>query len=269
MAVFGRVADAVTAALEAQAAFGNEPWPGGLHISIRLAIHTGEAQLRDEHNYMGRAVIRTARLRDVAAAGQVLLSETTAALVVDHLPADADLVDLGVHRLADIDRHEHVWQLDHPSIHRSFPALRTLDTFRDNLPAQLTPLIGRTTEVAELIDTLRTDRLVTLTGSGGIGKTRLAHAVALALTESFAGGVWWTDLAVVSDAAAVPSAVLTGCGGRKDPGSTVTAKLIAHLGERPVLLVLDNCEHLAHPVADLVGELLVGTPVDRRAGDVA
>ena len=180
VAVFGHVADAVTAALEAQAAFGNEPWPGGLHISIRLAIHTGEAQLRDEHNYMGRAVIRTARLRDVAAAGQVLLSETTAALVVDHLPADADLVDLGVHRFADIDRHEHVWQLDHPSIHRSFPALRTLDTFRDNLPAQLTPLIGRTTEVAELIDTLRTDRLVTLTGSGGIGKTRLAHAVALA-----------------------------------------------------------------------------------------
>ena len=167
---------------------------------------------------MGRSIIRAARLRATAAGGQTLLSETTAALVADHLPAGANLVDLGVHRLADLERHEHVWQLDHPSIRRSFPPLRTSDTFRNNLPASLTPLIGRAAEIPAIIELLGTERLVTLTGSGGVGKRPPRAGGPSELSESFAGGVWWVDLAVVNDPAAVASAVLTGCGGREDPG---------------------------------------------------
>jgi hypothetical protein len=192
---------------------------------------------------MGRAVIRAARLRDVAAAGQILLSRRPPRFV-DHLPGGADLFDLGIHRLADLDRHEHVWQLDHPSIHRSFSSLRTLDTFRDNLPAQFTPLIGRTTEVAELIDALRAGRLVTSLAPVASARRAWPTPSRRSSLGRSPAATEWTDLAVVSDAAAVPSVVLTGCGGWEDPGSTVTAKLVAHVGEHPVLLVLDNFEHL-------------------------
>ena len=262
VAVFGLVADAVAAALDAQVAFDTEPWPGGLHISIRLAIHTGEAQFRDRAQLHGacRHPHRSSARRRRSGAGPAVGDDRRARSSTTSRPVRTWSIWASTGWPTSTVTSTSGNSITRRSTDRSprcTRSTRSATTCRH----QLTPLIGRTTEVAELVDALRADRLVTLTGSGGIGKTRLAHAVALELIDSFAGGVWWTDLAVVSDAAAVPSAVLTGCGGREDPGSTVTAKLIAHLGERPVLLVLDNCEHLAHPVADLVGELLAARPL--------
>src|SRR5262249_12002918 len=151
---------------------------------------TGEARLRDEGNYFGETVIRCARLRSIGHGGQVLVSDATAGLVADRLPAPLELTDLGTHRLKDLSRPERVWQLVHPELESSFPPLRSLDAFRHNLPLQLTPFIGRDDEITEVAGLLAGERLVTLTGSGGVGKTRLALAVAADAIERYAAGVW-------------------------------------------------------------------------------
>ena len=160
VAAFSRASDAVAAALDAQRALAAEPWPDGVNLRVRMAIHTGEAQLRDEGNYFGQAVIRCARLRAIGHGGQVLLSDVTAGLVRDRLPEGAGLSDLGTHRLKDLGRPERVWQLRHVDLVPSFPALRSLDAFRHNLPLQLTPLIGRQKEIVEIGQSLRQERLV-------------------------------------------------------------------------------------------------------------
>ena len=196
---FSRASDAVAAALAAQHAFAAESWPDGAELLVRIAVHTGEAQVRREGSYLGHALNRCARIRATAHGGQVLVSAATAALVTERLPPGATLVDLGTHRLKDLGSPEHIWQLAHPDLRLDFPPLRSLEVFRHNLPVQLTPLVGRSGEIAEVCALLTGDRLVTLTGSAGVGKTRLALAVAAEMLDRYPGGVWWVELAPLAE----------------------------------------------------------------------
>ena len=256
VAAFARASDAVAAAIDAQRSFMAEPWPPGADLHVRMAVHTGEAQLRDEGNYFGQTVIRCARLRAVGHGGQILVSEAAVGLVVDQVPDGAHLADLGLHRLKDLGRPEHVWQVIHPELPAVETPLRSLDVHRHNLPVQVTPLIGREHDVAALGRLVREERLVTLTGSGGVGKTRLALAVAAELPEQFPGGVWFVGLASVADQASVGSAVLAAMGAHQLPGLPPVEQVIAALAEERTLLVLDNCEHLLEPCAELAAALL-------------
>jgi predicted ATPase/class 3 adenylate cyclase/DNA-binding CsgD family transcriptional regulator len=253
---FSRASDGLRAALDAQRALASEPWPDGAMLRVRMALHTGEARTRDHGNYFGEAVIRCARLRDVGHGGQVLLSDTTAALVAGHLPIGASLIDLGMHRLKDLGRPERIWQLENPDLEASFPPLRSLDVFRHNLPTQLTPLIGRRRSVVDVCALFESGRLITLTGAGGVGKTRLALAVAAEQVESRPGGVWFVDLAAVTDVAAIARAALTAVGASELPGAPLSRQLAIELGDAGSLLVLDNCEHVVGECAELVATLL-------------
>ena len=216
---FSRASDALAAALDAQRSLQCEPWPDGLSLRVRMGIHTGEAVQRGEHNYVGPAIIRTARIRNAGHGGQILVSESAAAIGRDALPDGAFLVDLGVHRLKDLTRPERLWGLGHEDLPTIDAPLRTLDVHRHNLPLESTPLIGRTIELADISAELEEERLVTLTGAGGIGKTRLAASAAANVIERFPGGVWWVDLAPLQD----PSAI----------GSTLLAAIARQRGRRP------------------------------------
>jgi len=226
VAVFTRVSDAVAAAVDVQRALAREV-PG---LLVRIAVHTGEAQLRDGGSYVGHAVIRCARLRACAHGGQVLLSDVAAGLVADHLPTDATVRDLGVHRLRDLVRPERVWQLVHPDLADGFAPLRTLDEFRHNLPSPSTPLVGRVAELVELRHLALEQRLVTVTGAGGVGKTRLAQQVAAELVDRFPDGVWWVDLAAVVDADRVGDVVAAAAGLVEVPGRRLVDDLMTVLG---------------------------------------
>ena len=227
-----------------------------------MALHTGEAQLRDEGNYFGLAVIRCARLRSCGHGGQVLLSDVTAALVADGMGEGMSLTDLGRHRLKDLGRPERIWQLVHPDLRSTFPALATVDAYRQNLPVQLTPLIGRRAEIAELVATLDGERLVTLTGSGGVGKTRLALAVGAEVLADFPGGVWFVELAGTRGTGSVGRAMLKALGLPETPAVAPAAVAAVELGEGGrSLVILDNCEHLIEECSEFVVTVL-GAGVD-------
>jgi predicted ATPase/class 3 adenylate cyclase/DNA-binding CsgD family transcriptional regulator len=257
---FSRASDAVAAALAAQRALSVEQWPTGAVLRVRMAVHTGEAQVGGEGSYVGHALNRCARLRAIGHGGQVLVSMSSAALVVDQLPRGTTLVDLGAHRLKDLGRSEHVWQAIGLGLPSEFPPLRSLDARRHNLPVQLTPLIGRTTEIAEVADLLVRERLVTLTGSAGVGKTRLAAAAAAELLERQPGSVWWVELAALSDPEAIGRATLAAVGAPDTPALPIAQQLAFELGNEPSLLVLDNCEHLSSACAALIAAVLAAAP---------
>src|SRR6202140_1220419 len=197
---FGRASDAVACALGLQRA----PLAP---IRLRIGVHTGEIQLRDDANYIGPTINRTARLRDLAHGGQTVLSGATEPLVVDRLPEGAWLTDLGSHPLRDLPRPERVVQLCHPDLCNDFPPLRTSKAFvATNLPVQLSSFVGRDAVLTQLFELLAQNRVVTLTGAGGVGKTRLAIQVAAAMAAEFGDGVWYVDLAPISDPELVPIA---------------------------------------------------------------
>ncbi len=256
VAAFSRASDAVAAALDAQRALSVEPWPDGTSLRVRMAVHTGEAQLRDEGNYFGPTIIRCARIRAIGHGGQVLVSNATAALVADGLPDGAELIDLGAVRLKDLGRAERLWQLVHPDLERDFAPVRGLDQFAHNLPSQPSPLIGRVTEIDELCRLMDVEQLVTLTGSGGVGKTRLALAVGAEMIEHFAGGVWFVDLAVTGGTDTAARATLRALDVPETapmaPGRQVALELAAR---GRALLLLDNCEHTLADSASFVAEL--------------
>jgi predicted ATPase/class 3 adenylate cyclase/DNA-binding CsgD family transcriptional regulator len=256
---FARASDAVAAALDAQRAFATESWPDGAALTVRMALHTGEAELRDEGNYFGPAVIRCARLRSIAAGGQVLVSGASADLVHDRLPAGATLSDLGLHRLKDLGRPEHVWELRHADLHQGFAPLRSLDNLPNNLPVQLTSFVGRSAELAELRQLLNTTRLLAVNGAGGCGKTRLALQLGAEVLESYSGGAWLVELAPVIDPTRVAAAIASALGERELTGDLVEV-IASHVRDRPTLIVLDNCEHLLAAVATLVDALLRRCP---------
>ena len=261
VAAFSRASDAIAAAVSAQRLLAAESWDGGVKLAVRMAIHTGEAQLRDEGNYFGLAVIRCARLRACGHGGQVLVSDVTAALVADGLRDRATLLDLGRHRLKDLGRPERVWQLVHPDLPKDFPPLVSLDAFVHNLPLQLSPLIGRGSEIAELLSVLAGERLLTLTGSGGVGKTRLALAVGAELVGTFPGGVWFVELAAVSGSGSAGRATLKALGAMETPGVAPADIAAVELGTAArSLVILDNCEHLLDDCAEFATTVLRANP---------
>jgi predicted ATPase/class 3 adenylate cyclase/DNA-binding CsgD family transcriptional regulator len=251
---FARASDAVACALDLQRA----PLAP---IRLRIGVHTGEVRLRDEGNYIGPTINRTARLRDLAHGGQIVLSSTTSDLVVDQLPPDAWLTDLGTHSLRDLPRPERVVQLCHPGLRNEFPPLRTSDSVvTHNLPVQLTSFVGRQVETNTLREALTGNRLVTLTGAGGVGKTRLAVHVAARLASEFGDEVCYVDLAPITDPDLVPVAVARALGLPDQPGRSTMDTLRRFVRDRHMLMVLDNCEHLLDASAALVAALLGAAP---------
>jgi predicted ATPase/class 3 adenylate cyclase len=250
-AVFARPSDAITCACALQQRFVSEPWPADALLRVRIALHSGEADLRDG-DYYGSTVNRCARLRAIAHGQQVLLSRTTFEMVRDMLPVGASLKDVGEQPLRDLSRPEHVFQLLHPDLPHDFPALKTLNLYPNNLPRQLTSFIGRERDMAEAKRLLTGAPLLTLTGSGGCGKTRLALQVGADLLENFPDGVWFVQLASLKDPALVSQATATVLGVRGDLANT--------LKSRRLLLILDNCEHLLNACAELVDSLLNSCP---------
>jgi len=247
---FARASDAVACALELQRA----PLAP---IRLRVGLHTGEIQLRDEANYIGPTINRPARLRDLAHGGQTVLSGTTSDLVADRLPFGAWLTDLGSHRLRDLPRPERVVQLCHPDLNNEFAPLRTAKTVgAPNLPAQLTTFVGRSTQIIELRQLLGDNRLVTLTGAGGAGKTRLAVQVAAELADEFGDELCYVDLAPITDPLVVPVAAARALGLPDQPGRSTTETITHFVGDRHMLVVLDNCEHLLDASAALIVALL-------------
>jgi len=242
VAAFARASNALAAALDAQRALATEPWPEGAALRVRMAVHTGEAELRDAHNYGGTAIIRGARLRTLARGGQVLVSATTVELVRDNLPAGATLADLGSFPLKGFERPERAHQLCHPDL--AMPLLTAGRSVSSALPLWPTPLVGRTRERAEVAELLASSRVLTITGAGGSGKTRLAHAVAEDLMERWVDGVVWVDLSRLSDETQVAGTVLNSCGAQEVPGASALDVLTQHLAGAQMLIIFDNCEHL-------------------------
>src|ERR1700737_1183261 len=249
---FGRASDAVSCAVGLQRA----PLAP---IRLRIGVHTGEVQLRDDANYIGPAINRTARLRDLAHGGQTVLSGATESLVLDRLPEGAWLTDLGAHPLRDLPRPERVVQLCHPDLVNEFPPLRTPKALAaTNLPVQLTSFVGRDAELTQLRELLAQNRVVSLTGAGGGGKTRLAIQVAAAMDGEFGDGVWYVDLAPITDPDLVPVTVARALGLPDQPGRSTMDTLLRFVRDRQMLGVLDNCEHLLDASAELVVAVLSG-----------
>ena len=250
-AVFGRAEAALMAALAAQRALAAAAWGKTGPLLVRVGVHTGDAEFR-EGDYHGPAVNRAARLMTAGHGGQVLVSGATAALVGGRLPEGAQLIALGEHRLRDLGRPELLYQLAHPDLPGRFPPLRTLDAFPGNLPLQVSSFIGREREVARIVAALDESRAVTLTGVGGVGKTRLALQVAARVLPRFREGAWLVELAPIRDPGGVPGALAAVFGVSARAGMTLEQSLAEFLRSKQLLVVLDNCEHLLEPVAELV-----------------
>jgi predicted ATPase/class 3 adenylate cyclase/Tfp pilus assembly protein PilF len=250
--------DALESALEAQRSLLKERWAESDPLRVRMALHMGVAEERDG-DYFGPPVNRVARLLSAAHGGQVLLSLPAQELVRDQLPAGTSLMDLGERRLKDLFRPERVFQLLAPGLPSEFPPLRTLEAYRNNLPLQPTPLIGREKEVSEVCDLLRGEvtRLLTLTGPGGTGKTRVALQVAADLLEDFPDGAFFAQLATVSEAELFLPAVAETLGVREIGEQPLEETLKDYLSERRLLLLLDNFEQVLGS-APTVTEMLAG-----------
>ena len=252
-AAFQLAASALAAAIEAQRELQRAAL--ALPLRVRMAVHTGEVEDR-AGDYFGPPLNRAARLMAAAHGGQVLASGVTATLAVDNLPVGVTLLDLGECQLRDLAHPEHVFQLVHPDLPREFPPLRTLDRYPGNLPAQPTVFIGREASIVEVGKALDEARLVTLTGVGGVGKTRLALQVAADLVPRFADGAWYIELASVGTSESFPDAVAQALDVRPRPGATLHQAVLDFVRDRELLLVLDNCEHLLGAAAGFAESVL-------------
>lgn len=256
---FDTAPNALIAAIEAQRALQAEPWGEFGPLRVRMSLHTGVTEERDD-DYVGPVLNRLARLLSASQGGQILLTQATYELVRDSAPGEVDLRDLGIHRLRDLIRPEHIYQATASGLPSDFPALKTLDIFPHNLPIQLTSFIGREKEIVEVKRELLGDRFVTLTGPGGTGKTRLALQVGAELLELFPDGVWLVELASLSDPMLVPQTVAAVLGIRESAGRPILTLLTDYLRSKELLLILDNCEHLLSSSAQLVTTLLQACP---------
>jgi predicted ATPase/class 3 adenylate cyclase len=255
---FARTADAVAAIVDAERAISAEPWPEDAIVRVRAGIHTGDGRLDGDGSYVGADVHRAARVAAAGHGGQVLLSDATSTLVADELPAGVSLRGLGEHRLKDL-RPERICQLVIEGERSEFPPIRSLDRRPNNLPTQLTSFVGRDAELREAGDLLRTTRLLTLTGPGGTGKTRLSLQLAADVAERFADGIWFVALEPVRDPRLIAATILTTLGLVEAGGRPARDILIDWLADREVLLVLDNFEQVIDG-APVVAELLRGAP---------
>ena len=254
-AVFSTARDAVETAVAAQHALVSAEWEIGEPLRVRMGVHTGEAELRDG-DYYGTATNRAARLMSVAHGEQVLVSLSTAELVSDALPEGLALVDLGEQRLRDLSRPERIFQVADGSLRVEFPAIRTLDAFPGNLPLQVTSFVGRRDELVELSKVLRDTRMVTITGTGGVGKTRVVVQLAAELLQRFPDGAWLCELAAVSDADAMVQLVATTLSVPPRPGVSLEGAVLESLRSKRALVVLDNCEHLLDAAGRLADALV-------------
>jgi predicted ATPase/class 3 adenylate cyclase/DNA-binding CsgD family transcriptional regulator len=255
---FARATDAVSAAVAGQRALASHPWPEGVMVRVRMGMHTGEPHLASE-GYVGLDVHRAARIMSAGHGGQVLLSRTTCDLVEHVLPEGVSLLDLGAHRLKDLQQASQLFQLVIADLPTDFPQLKTLENYPNNLPLQPTPFIGRVKEVVAIQQKLlRQDvRLVTLTGPGGVGKTRLGLQAAAEASERFVDGTWFVSLAPLTDPDLVIPTIAQTLEVREAGGRSLLDQLKASLRERQVLLLLDNFEQVASAatqVADLLGD---------------
>lgn len=260
VAAFARASDAVGAALMLQQKIIEHPWAVDPPVRLRIALHSGEVELTTDLTYFGNAINRCARLRDAAHGGQTVLSRATHDLVLDHLPDGASLETLGPHRLKDLSRPEHVYQLCHAALDGDFPRLRSLDSFPNNLPLQLTSFIGREEEISSVKQMLQESRLVTLTGSGGSGKTRLSLQLAADLLDQYADGSWLIDLSPVTDPALIPNAAAAAMSIREVDGQELVRTITNRLSGSRTLLILDNCEHLLDASATFATRVLGACP---------
>ena len=264
-AAFSTADSGLNAALDAQRTLAAEKWRESGVIRVRMALHTGRVEVKigdyTSGEYVsGLTLSRAARLLSAGHGGQILLSQPTYELVRDQLPAGVTLRDMGTHRLKDLIRPEQIFQVVIPDLPADFPALKTLDSLPNNLPIQLTSFVGREKEIGEIKEIIKHARLVTLTGTGGSGKTRLALKVAAELIEEFSDGVWFVDLAPLSDPSYVPQAIASALNLRQEGGHPLMDLLAGYLSRRNLLIVLDNCEHIVAACANAADQLLHAAP---------
>ncbi len=258
-AAFWRAPDALAAAADAQRALEAEEWSAVGGLRVRMAVHSGTTDERDG-DYFGPAVNRVARLLAVAHGGQVVVSGAAAQLLHSAMPEQMELRDLGEHRLKDLAEPEHVWELAAPGLVEMFPPLRSLESLPNNLPRQLTPLLGREEVLAEVEPLVLECPLVSLVGTGGVGKTRVALQVGADLLDGSGEGVWLIDLAPLSDQALLVNTAASTFGLREQGERPMLEVLLQYLRPRHLLLILDNCEHLIEAVAHVADAILRAAP---------
>jgi predicted ATPase/class 3 adenylate cyclase len=249
---------ALAAAVAAQRALAAEAWPDDAEVRVRMGMHTGDASIGTE-GYVGIHVHRASRIASVGHGGQALLSDTTRSLVREALPEGVELRDLGVHRLRDLDRPERLWQLVVADLQSDFPPIASLDAIPNNLPTRLTTFLGRTREIGEVSALLAESRLLTLTGPGGTGKTRLSLAVAGQSLAEFPGGVFFVELAPITEPELVPATIGQAIGLPDRGGRSSLDRLVDYIGDRRILLVLDNFEQVVD-ASPSVNALLLACP---------
>jgi predicted ATPase/class 3 adenylate cyclase len=256
---FASALDAANAAVEAQRKLGSATWEETGPLRVRIALHSGEAEQRDG-DYFGQTLNRVARVLSAGHGGQTLLSRVTAERVREELPEGVSLRDLGERRLKDLSKPERIFQIVTGDLPTDFPPLRSLEVLPNNLPAQVTTFVGRTREMAEVKRLLDTTRMLTLTGPGGTGKTRLSLQVAAEVLDRFPHGVWLVELATISDSVLVAEAIANAVDIREEAGRPPVDTIADALRARRLLLILDNCEHLIAPCAQIAAALLRRCP---------
>lgn len=259
-AAFHSARDALIAALDAQTQLHHENWKP-VPIKVRMGIHTGAAQLADDPNtegpYSGYATLAlTQRIMSAAHGGQILLSQSTYELTRDALAGKFQFIDIGEHHLKSILRPVRLYQLSAPGLSLNFPPLKTLDYSPHNLPEQLTSFVGREKEIVDVKNLLRSARLVTLTGSGGTGKTRLSQEAGAQELRNFPHGVWLIELAALTDPSQIIPAIAQVFGLQVLPFNSLANIVLDYLRDKNLLLILDNCEHLIEACARLADDLL-------------
>jgi predicted ATPase/class 3 adenylate cyclase len=258
-AAFDDPVDALGAALAIQAGLADPAATNGVVLRVRAGLHAGRAERRD-NDFFGSVVNRAARISNAAHGGQILLSHAVAALAGSRLPEGVSLRELGSMRLRDLASPERIHQVMHATLREKFPALRTLEATPNNLAQQLTTFVGRKRELEEVRALLNHTRLLTLSGAGGIGKTRLSQQLAAEVLDDFPDGVWFVELAPLSDPRLVPQSVAFVLGVKEEAGHPVVEALVKYAKDRRLLVILDNCEHLVQACAELAAQLLQSGP---------
>ena len=276
-AAFATAPDALAAAVAAQRALHQDSGVGAglvpaqdgrehdplMRIRVRMGLHTGSAEARDGEYHGYLTLAQAQRVMSVAYGGQTLVSDATAALLRGQLPEGITLRNIGEHRLKGLLNPEHLWQVVAPGLVQDFPPLQSRNAIPNNLPIQVTSFIGREKEISEIKRLLTTTRLLTLTGSGGTGKTRLSLQVGAGVLDGFPDGGWFVELAPLSDPALVPLTIASVLGLREESGRPILATLLEWLRDKHLLLILDNCEHLIAACAGLADTVLHAAPFVR------
>ena len=256
---FPRATDALVTAVDAQKAVASHPWPEGIQLRVRMGVHTGQPRTT-KMGYVGLDVHRAARICAAGHGGQILLSQTTRDLIEHDLPRDISLRDLGEHRLKDLAQAQRLFQAIVADLPADFPPLKSLDVLPNNLPRQLSSFVGREKEMTEIKQLLVSTALLTVTGAGGCGKTRLALQVAADILDHYPHGVWCAELAALADPDLVLQTIASTLGVREEPRRPLLMTLVDYVRAKGLLLILDNCEHLVSTCAPLAETLLRACP---------